>query len=155
MRVIFLDLDGVLNRTKSAKHIRFDKDLVAQFRTLIDRSDAHIVLSTFWRRFDSYISYVLSRYGIAAERFIGMTPGGGHLEGECCDDAVYADRSAEISAWLREHPEVTGFVVLDDRAEAGQDGLAPHFVHVKSEVGLSPEDVERALEILEVARQDL
>ena len=33
--VIFLDLDGVLNRTRDAPHLRLDDDLVARLRSLV------------------------------------------------------------------------------------------------------------------------
>eukprot|EP00931_Biecheleriopsis_adriatica_P091779 TRINITY_DN65658_c0_g1_i1.p1 TRINITY_DN65658_c0_g1~~TRINITY_DN65658_c0_g1_i1.p1 ORF type:complete len:190 (+),score=20.73 TRINITY_DN65658_c0_g1_i1:39-608(+) len=153
LTVIFLDLDGVLNRTASATHIRLDEDLIKNLKDLVDRSDAHIVLSTYWRKFDAYIAYVLSRYGIAAERIIGSTPGPGHLDGSSFDEVVYVSRSDEIYAWLQEHPEVTSFVVLDDRAYAGRHpSIAPYFVQTRSDLGLSVLDVEKALEILRRGR---
>ena len=46
--VIFLDIDGVLNRTRAATHIRLDEDLVLLLKDLVIQSEAHIVLSTYW-----------------------------------------------------------------------------------------------------------
>eukprot|EP00913_Durusdinium_trenchii_P018378 g17263.t1 len=83
---------------------------------------------------------------------MGATPGLGHLDGSCFDDQVYASRSEEICAWLQDHPEVSGFVILDDRRTAGLGVLAHHFVHCRSEVGLTKEDVLLALEILQQPR---
>ena len=60
-RVIFLDIDGVLNRTSGATHIRLDQDLVSRLRTIVARSGCRIVLSTFWRGFDTYVRYILHR----------------------------------------------------------------------------------------------
>ena len=45
--VIFLDIDGVLNRTSGATHIRLDQDLVSRLRIIVQRSGCRIVLSTF------------------------------------------------------------------------------------------------------------
>ena len=59
--VIFLDVDGVLNRTSGATHIRLDQDLVSRLRTIVARSGCRIVLSTFWRGFDTYVRYILHR----------------------------------------------------------------------------------------------
>mmetsp|Transcript_130108 Transcript_130108/g.376417 ORF Transcript_130108/g.376417 Transcript_130108/m.376417 type:complete len:193 (-) Transcript_130108:86-664(-) len=147
--IIFLDIDGVLNRTRGATHIRLDEDLVARFRSLVEKSGADICLSTFWRAFDGYIAYVLSRYGIPEDRIIGRTPGRGHLGGtSALDEASYADRSEEITAWLAEHPEVTSFAILDDRETAGRGCLSSHFVHVDTSVGLSDSDVSAALQAL-------
>merc|ERR1719276_780747 len=98
--VVFLDIDGVLNRTRGATHIRLDEDLVERLRAFLKAADACIVLSTFWRAFGDYIAYVLSRYGIPQDRLLGRTPGGAHLNGSAFDDKVYEDRSSEIKAWL-------------------------------------------------------
>jgi|EP01049_Picozoa_sp_SAG25_P009685 hypothetical protein len=59
--VIFLDIDGVLNRTTHATHIRVDDDCVARLGQLVSQADCQIVLSTFWRHFHEYITYVLHR----------------------------------------------------------------------------------------------
>ena len=154
-RVIFLDIDGVLNRTRAATHIRLDDDLMLLLKELVQQGDAHIVLSTYWRHFSEYIKYVLTRYDIPEWRLIGTTPGLGHLQGSCFDDKVYGSRSEEITAWLQDHPQVTNFVILDDRRTAGFGVLAPHFVHCRSEIGLTKDDVLRALEILQQPRADV
>ena len=70
--VIFLDIDGVLNRTAGATHIRLDQDLVSRLRTIVARSGCRIVLSTFWRGFDAYVRYILNRHGIDASIVIGV-----------------------------------------------------------------------------------
>ena len=108
--VIFLDIDGVLNRTSGATHIRLDQDLVSRLRTIVQRSGCRIVLSTFWRGFDAYVRYILHRHGIDAALVIGVTPGSEHgsvtpmvterraaqaslgLEASAHDDTQYASR---------------------------------------------------------------
>ena len=61
-RVIFLDLDGVLNRTANARQVVLDAELVARLKAVCDafgeggRDGVQIVLSTFWRHFDDYIA---------------------------------------------------------------------------------------------------
>mmetsp|Transcript_65418 Transcript_65418/g.202671 ORF Transcript_65418/g.202671 Transcript_65418/m.202671 type:complete len:163 (+) Transcript_65418:141-629(+) len=155
MRVVFLDIDGVLNRTRGALQLHFDEDLLAMFKDFVEQADVKIVLSTFWRAFGDYIGYVMSRYGIPETRLYGRTPGKGHFAGSSLDDAVYASRSEEILEWLQEHQEVTGFVVLDDRPDAGRGALAPHFVHVSTEVGLTQADVTIAWQKLELPRPEL
>ena len=75
--VVFLDIDGVLNRHMHAKFIALEEECVANFKRLVEAADAQIVLSTFWRNFDSYIAYILHRHGIDASRVVGITPGVG------------------------------------------------------------------------------
>jgi len=60
-------------------------------------------------------AYVLHRHGIDASRVIGRTPGlsdASRLSTSAADDANYADRAAEIRAWLHAHPSVTQCVAL-------------------------------------------
>ena len=162
--VIFLDLDGVVNRTRAATHIRLDDDLMARLRDLVAETGAVLVLSTFWRPFLTYVQYILHRYGIPAECVIGRTPGvceatsyangsmGTQLFSESAfDDTQYANRAAEIHAWLSAHPKVTRYVVLDDRASASDARLAPRFVQCDSTVGLTDADAARCRELLQVA----
>jgi predicted transcriptional regulator len=147
--IIFLDIDGVLNRTVSATHIRLDDDLVAKLRVLAERSGAAIVLSTYWREFGDYIAYILSRHKILSP-VIGRTPGraSSRVEGE----KRYDSRSDEIRAWLAANRKegFSHFVVLDDREDAGLS-IEAHLVLTESEVGLTDEHVARALRILEAA----
>ena len=150
-RVIFLDIDGVLNRTRMASHIRLEDDLVENLRLLVEKTDAKIVLSTFWRHFQEYIQYILHRHGLPADVIIGQTPGTSEasmLSKDPGDPMQYADRASEIHAWLRAHPTVISFVILDDRASASDDDLASQFVHTVSAHGLTAADAERARAIV-------
>lgn len=171
--VIFLDIDGVLNRTKHCTHIRLDSDLVSRLRRLVESTDADLVLSTFWRHFREYIAYILHRHGIDASRIIDSTPGRGHarkvksVEGSfmtdtmigrsAADEEEYESRHEEIEAWLAARPErdASGgfrgrYVILDDRPSAARPGteLYECFVRTSTEKGLTDEDVDAAIKIL-------
>ena len=149
--VIFLDIDGVLNRTRTATHIRIDDDLVARLRQLVSATGSDIVLSTFWRHFEEYIRYILHRHNIPGTCVIGRTPGvsdASVLSADPADAAMYANRAAEIRAWLADHPDVERFVVLDDRPSASDAVLAPHFVQTDSAHGLTEAAAERCRQIL-------
>ena len=156
--VIFLDIDGVLNRTSGATHIRLDQDLVSRLRTIVARSGCRIVLSTFWRGFDTYVRYILHRHGIDASIVIGVTPGTNtsmQLEASAHDEAQYASRAAEIHAWLAAHPAVRRFAVIDDRPCASDAALAAHFVRTDHRSGLTDDDVEAVLRVLECERMQV
>lgn len=49
--------------------------------------------------------------------------------------------------WLEWHPEVTNYVILDDRTDFMEEQLL-HFVHINSYRGLTEEDYQLALNIL-------
>ena len=50
--VLLLDVDGVLNRTATAKQIALDEDLIALLRDVTERSACEVVLTTYWRYFE-------------------------------------------------------------------------------------------------------
>jgi hypothetical protein len=65
--ILFLDIDGVLNETATAKQIALDEEKVALLGSVIDRSGADIVLTTYWRYFEEYIGYTFERHGEQSE----------------------------------------------------------------------------------------
>lgn len=164
-RVVFLDIDGVLNRTKHADQVTLEKDLVDKLKTILSREghdDVQIVLSTFWRPFDDYIGYALYRVsGIDGSLVIGATPGmskgtpvqtspvGHLLHAEAFDHTDhYPTRAAEIRQWLRHHPTVTHYAILDDRKDAADGELLASFVRTEPSEGLTDEHVKKAIQIL-------
>ena len=102
-KVIFLDIDGVLNcqRTSNPRHLPYiiDDALLTRLRQLVDRTDASVVLSSTWR-YDPAGIFSAKRYGIP---FIDVIP-----------DLPHEPRRKEILQWLQEHPEVTRYIVIDD-----------------------------------------
>ena len=103
MKVIFLDIDGVLNCSKTPNPRGFpyivDKKLLARFRKLLDRTGAKVVLSSTWRC-DPVGLFAARHYGVP---FIGV-----------CPDKPKSPRRNEMLAWLKAHPRVTRYIVLDD-----------------------------------------
>ncbi|KAJ8609238.1 hypothetical protein CTAYLR_008071 [Chrysophaeum taylorii] len=111
---LFLDIDGVLNRTQSASHVRLDPDLVRKLRNICVRAgNVKIVLSTFWREFDAYLVFVLGRLGVPAP-VVGRTPG--NPTDPDYDRGI--PRAREISACLRSSscPPGVPYVIIDDRS---------------------------------------
>jgi HAD domain in Swiss Army Knife RNA repair proteins len=103
MKVIFLDVDGVLNcrKTPNPRKLPYivDKRLLARLRRLLELTGAKVVLSTTWR-YDPAGLFSAKHWGIP---FIDITP-----------DMPKRPRRDEILAWLKKHPRVTHFVVIDD-----------------------------------------
>ena len=103
MKVIFLDIDGVLNCRKTPNPRKFpyiiDNELLARFRQLLEQTGASVVLSSTWRHDPAGI-FSAKHYGVP---FIDITP-----------DMPSEPRCKEILEWLRNKPEVTRYVVIDD-----------------------------------------
>ena len=137
MKVIFLDVDGVLNSSQDGFNIKLEtrKHLVL-LKQLVDETGAEIVLSSSWRIYDKtrvFIKKKLEEYEIA---LIGVTPDTGESKGK------------EIKKWLDETPySIESFVILDD------DSDMEEFTHAKlvktdSNIGLQKADIIKAIHLL-------
>jgi HAD domain in Swiss Army Knife RNA repair proteins len=103
MKVIFLDIDGVLNTTNSRKPSKDAKVieplLLARLRSLLADTGAQTVLSSTWRHEPD---------GLACARRLGVLFSG------VLPDLRPRPRNEEIIAWLKTHRDVERFVVIDD-----------------------------------------
>ena len=68
--ILFLDIDGVLNRTATAPQINLEQDKVDRLKGVLETSGADIVLTTYWRCFEDYIKYVPMRMGAPGDRVV-------------------------------------------------------------------------------------
>jgi hypothetical protein len=132
MKVIFLDIDGVLNsfRTciatgnyphgldKGLKH--FDWIAIRLLQRLSDSTGVVFVLSSSWRILHDYkdVGKALDLPIIDATK---------RLDGP---------RGAEIAEWLSRHPEVELYAILDDDSDM-LDGQLACFVQTSAYEGLS------------------
>ncbi len=165
MRVIFLDIDGVLNSSAWFKSrpprvggewgdeenaLRaFDPKAVTLLGELIDRTAASVVLSSSWRigagvaRIERYLAH----HGLRV-RFVGLTPDGSRM-----GTGERVTRGTEIATWISDHAaQVDSIAILDDDDDMGL--LAPWLVHTQFELGLQREHVEQAAALLERDRED-
>ena len=154
MKVIFLDVDGVLNyrdcflerhRVNNAPLI-WDKDCVNELNRIIKETGAKIVVSSTWRILDDHYKALTTEMGIEGE-FIGKTKS--HLpitkpEGTC--------RGDEIQDWITtfciETNNAPGnIVILDDDSDMGD--LLPYLVQTSfHKKGLTKELADEAIVML-------
>jgi hypothetical protein len=117
MKVIFLDIDGVLNKRQTVERWRgligIDATLARRFAQLQEVTGAVVVLSSTWRLERNWKA-MMRRNGVVG--IIDRTPDlPGHSRGE------------EIEAWLALNPHVKIYAVLDD-----QNDMLPHQPHFKT-----------------------
>lgn len=122
MKVIFLDIDGVLNNQQTFKSryehhqstgewlLEIDEIMVSRLANIVKETNAKIVLSSSWRNGFSYdtceplgeqaqgLVDILNEYGLS----IYSRTGNGR------------DRTDEIDEWLYNHNDIDTFVILDD-----------------------------------------
>lgn len=146
--VLFLDVDGVLN---SARFLRenpgafnhgndeagaMDPVAVARLEQVLVRAGAVIVVSSVWRILNTVeqILDFLHRRGAPSAKIIGTTP---YLTGY---------RGGEIRAYLKEHPEITRFAIVDDDSD-----MEPYYhklVQTNKDEGMLDGDVELLVTML-------
>jgi len=90
--IIFLDIDGVLNTTKHNTQIYLQSQQLKHLKHIIENTDALIVLTTFWRHFHEYITYVLHRNGIDVGRNMLPLPIGTTLGKQCTKKFLHHHR---------------------------------------------------------------
>lgn len=165
MKVLFLDIDGVLC-LRTSHYQYFDKVCCDRVKSILDKTGAKIVVSSTWRKNHTLQSlkelmargYELESLGLKLEVpidfdkagsfdskvIIGMTP---ILNVEYTESGIPYGRGAEISAWLSEHPEVTRYVVIDD----DRMDIAPHtdlLVQTDTQTGITDSDIQKVIYIL-------
>ena len=60
--------------------------------------------------------------------------------------AIFSTRELEINSWLRDHPEATNYVILDDLSSMKQ--YEANYVRINPKTGITRENVEQAIKIL-------
>lgn len=144
-KVLFLDIDGVLNSMRTciafggyprlADHelSKFDTTAVGLIRKLCERAEASVVISSSWR-----IGSSVNSFGYLELPIIDMTP-----------VRSFADfrRGLEIKEWLTDHPEITGYAIVDDDSDMLEEQL-PYFVKINYDDGLTYRDFKALLEVL-------
>lgn len=132
-KVLFLDIDGVLNSERSCYALggfphafdaknkaMFDWVAVGLIRRLCEDADTSIVLSSTWRILHSIHECA---NGLDLPIF-DKTPGGG------------GNRGKQIQEWLDAHPEVTHYAIVDDDGDM-LESQRSRFVQTDFRVGLS------------------
>jgi hypothetical protein len=139
MKAIFLDIDGVLNSEETHNPRNFpyfiDGRLLDRFKELVRVTEAKVILSSRWR---------IDPIGLLAAKYYSLP------FDDVCPDMPSAPRCDEVITWLRQHPEVTRYVVLDDEDDCLDE--LPLF-QPTSRMGLTPE-ISKGIEEFLAGRSD-
>ena len=151
MKVIFLDIDGVLNSDEYFDKIKnldiqgieqeIDIEKIKLLKKAINETGAKVVLSSSWRytRNGQQLKELLSNYEI----YVDSTP------------LIQNKRGLEIKKWLSEHQCIEDFVILDDEVfDSYDDVLIKKLVKISNGSGhsfgegLLPRDVNEIIKRL-------
>ena len=160
MKIIFLDIDGVLNsmdwcenQKDSGRYTEINPEKVKMLKEIVDRTGAIIVLSSTWRTLSripgsrnehpqyTYLVDSIADYGLKIK---SHTP------------YINNNRPEEIMEWISEYEdkEDIQLVCLDDDfwpEHYEKYGMKDHLVHTcfyEADGGLRKEHVEKAVKIL-------
>ena len=164
MKVIFLDIDGVLNNAEHCKYLHesgvapnmgfgqiweldrgifndvtlgWDNRNVSALKYILFETNAKIVISSTWRkgRTTAFFRKCFKVHNLNPD-IIGMTPELSH--------SWY--RGDEINAWMENHKrDVTHWVSLDDDGDFHPEN---NLVQTSMETGLTWTEAEKAIDIL-------
>lgn len=154
MKVIFLDFDGVITTYKS--QYRLDEEKMKLVKYICDETDAYIVITSSWRRFtlEDTIKDITdtSHWSvpipfIPIERVIGVTSRMFSFKGRDNKYHYRVPRGVEIERYLDEHKDIDKYVIFDDDSDM-LIPQAPYFIKTDAIEGLSEQDAEKAITIL-------
>ena len=132
MKVIFLDIDGVVNNKRTEKSfggfMAVDPAMAALVQRIVRNTGCEIVLSSSWRLFQNGRDEVERKIC----KFADITP------------ILHASRGYEIKVWLTLHPEIEQYAILDD-AESILPEQRANLFQTTWESGLT-EDIALAVE---------
>lgn len=135
MRVLFLDIDGVLNNPNTKErcgHYRgVDRALAKRLTDWLKTTDVQIVLSSTWRKATAFMPDAWPHLNEAGIHWIDVTP----------DLGGYHSRELEIEAWLAKNP-VDSYAILDD-IPVFLPHQMPRFVNTDEMVGLTEANIEQ------------
>jgi len=141
MRVLFCDIDGVVNSMRSCmafgsypwdvdeENLKlFDHVALGLIRQLCKDGDIKIVLTSTWRIGDKVYPKMAKALDLPIiDRTSYSLSGGGE----------YGRRGDEIAQYLEDHPEITQYVILDDEVYDMNPEQRKHIVKTDGNNGLS------------------
>lgn len=146
MKILFLDIDGVLNNKKYNEKVQsgnaIDPRCVLYLNQIIRETKCNVVVSSSWRLYHTWFELlsILADAGVNTTTFIGSTP-----------DLFrhFLNRGDEILNWIINNvSEEYTFVVLDDTID-GMDKVEKNLVLTSFKGdGLNAEKAQQAIQLL-------
>ena len=151
MKLIFLDIDGVLNcmgsKSRCEGFIGIDNDKVKRLKQIVNKTNAKIVLTSTWKRHwhknadlnDYSGNYLNRKFKKQSLRIMDKTT----------DDSIH--RGTGIIDYINNfHTDVESWIVLDDEyfPDYKELGILDHMVKTEFIKGLQERHVDLAIELL-------
>lgn len=159
MKVIFLDIDGVLDVFSSKRYLQtLLPEAVERLKRIVERTEAKIVVVSTWRLGSKKYREMLGEQKSHQQECDNWL----QLEETLKENGMpvfdvtpwradLPNRTAEVLCFLEEHPDIESYVILDDcygDDYSGSEELRKRLVFVDALKGLQEKDVEAAVGIL-------
>lgn len=151
-KIIFLDIDGVLNTHKYTVQTKDDEEHAYKFldrnkikllKHIVDTTNARLVLSSTWR--NSFAANLEPTDYLSTSLTSALKNEG--LELYSKTEHLNDDRYTEIKTWLKNYPEINKFVIIDDNDFDWKD-LYPFWIKTSYYIGLTEALVDDVISIL-------
>lgn len=155
MKIVFLDIDGVLNsdywyksgeakkayeKTNIVSDYHFDQNAWKLVEKLIIETGAKIVLTSSWRNFTleaTLKDFTGTNFEVLNKYIVGITP-----------RSQLRHRGKEIETFIKNTDiKIDGYVIIDDDTDFNTDQL-PYFVRTDWFHGITEENYNKAKKIL-------
>ena len=162
-KVVFLDIDGVLNIREFQSDMKkdtpkdefgyaFDPVAVANLAHIIEETGADIVISSSWRFYGVPKLRKMWEIRNLPGSVLDITPNTVSdemlLNADLDEMELGVCRGNEIKEWLSKHKgEVSNYVIIDDFDDLLQEQMG-HAVITNTLIGISESDAEKAITIL-------
>lgn len=154
MKIVFLDIDGVLNYdlwyiddrnpgNLYGEEGELDPLCVNRIINICNQTGAKVVISSDWRISWHSTQMRLGRLGLDSKYIIDKTPERIWITIPGYDHS----RGAEINDWLIAHPNCTSYVIIDDRTDF-TDEQQPYFIKVNPHIGFTDELMNKTINLL-------
>lgn len=152
MRVLFLDVDGVINKqsdfTPETGTYALNRGMCDMLADWLEKNDVSVVLSSTWRKHDDHVLYLREFAPRITNRFLDdyRTPDLWH---ELPEDAYrgfirqYLGRGQEIKIWIeRQAFRIDQYFILDDDGDFSPE-QRKSFVQTSYHTGLCKKHIKR------------
>lgn len=158
-KVIFLDIDGVLNteywysqKERDQYGHTFDPASVANLAKIIEKTGAEIVISSSWKYMGLETIQMMWKERMLPGKVIGITPESVNddylLHADLKNINFFSIRGQEINDWMMLHgKDVSHYVIIDDMDFPLKEQQS-HFVMTHPNVGITEWDAMKAIAIL-------
>jgi hypothetical protein len=149
MKVIFLDIDGVLNNnswlSNQQNYDKFCPNNVKIFNYLIKGTDAKVVISSTWRLYPHLdLKKIFKDQGVDCD-IIGFTPDLSKQENGIYRGVI---KGAEIWMWILNWngEKIESFIIFDDEDDMGT--LKESLIQTNADFGITLKDALSAIDKL-------